>query len=71
MASLIKRKNSFAVVYTVDGKQKWETFYTEKEANERKLEIEYQQLKGRFVAPTPMLIQNFLDEYVEVYGTTK
>ena len=71
MASIAKRGNSFSVVYKVDGKQKWETFKTEEEANARKLEIEYEQMKGTFVPPSSMLVEDFLTRYVEVYGTTK
>ena len=71
MASIITRNKTFSVVYTVDGKQKWETFKTKPEADSRKLEIEYQQMKGTFVSPNPMLLMDFLAEYVEVYGTTK
>lgn len=71
MASIIKRKNSFAVVYKVEGKQIWETFKTEVEAEARKLEVEYTQSKGTFVAPNPMLLEDFLTEYIEVYGKTK
>jgi len=71
MAAVIKRGKRFAVVYMVDGKQKWEPFKTEAEANERKLEIEYKQNTGTFVPPNPMLLEEFLEEYVEVYGITK
>ena len=71
MASLIQRGKTFSVVYNVDGKQKWESFKTEAEADKRKLEIEYQQMKGTFVAPNPTLLMDFLNEYVEMYGTTK
>jgi len=71
MASITKRGNSFAIVYMVDGKQKWESFKTEDEANARKLEIEYETMKGIFVAPSSTLVEDFLVQYVEVYGRTK
>jgi integrase len=71
MASIVIRGKSACVVYLADGKQKWETFKTEKEANARKIEIEYQQVKGIFVPPSTMLVQDFLAEYVEMYGITK
>ena len=48
MASIVKRKKKYSVVYTyVDesGKkrQKWETFDTSTEAKKRKNQIEYEQ----------------------------
>jgi integrase len=71
MATIIRRGKRFSVVYSVDGKQKWESFKTEPEATRRKLEIEYKQNTGTFVLPNPMTLEEFLSEYVEVYGTTK
>jgi integrase len=71
MASIIRRGKRFSVVYTTDGKQKWESFKTEAEASARKLEIEYKQNTGAFVPPNPMTMEEFLNEYVEVYGVTK
>lgn len=71
MASIIQRGNAFSIVYRVAGKQRWESFKAESEAESRKLEIEYQQDKGTFVPPNPMLLEDFLAEYVDVYGLTK
>ena len=71
MAAITKKGKSFYVVYVVDGKQKWEPFKKEAEANARKLEIEYKQNTGIFVPPNPMTMEEFLAEYVEVYGVTK
>jgi integrase len=71
MATIIHRDKGFSVVYSIDGKQKWESFKTETEANTRKLEIEYKQNTGTFVPPNPMTLEEFLNEYVEVYGITK
>ncbi|MFR4954612.1 site-specific integrase [Enterococcus gallinarum] len=57
MASIVKRKSKFAVVYWyLDGKetrkQKWETCYTKKEAKARKAFIEfYQQTNGLVIVP--------------------
>ena len=48
MASIVRRKKSFAVVYKAEGKQIWETFKTEAEAGTKKLEVEYQQSKKKF-----------------------
>ena len=54
MASIVERNGKFCVIYnytTPDGKrkQKWETYKTEKEAKNRKIEIEYGRLKGRII----------------------
>ena len=48
MASIIKRKKNYSVVYNYvdengETKQKWETWRTHKEALKRKAEIENQQ----------------------------
>ena len=51
MASIIKRKKNYSVVYNYvdengETKQKWETWHTHKEALKRKAEIENQQHTG-------------------------
>ena len=56
MASIVKRNNSYCVVYTykhADGtqKQKWETFTDLADAKNRKKEVEYKESVGTFVAP--------------------
>lgn len=75
MASIIKRKKSFAVVYGyTDGevrKQKWECFPTMAEAKKRKAEVEYKQGVGSFVVPKCNTLNDLLDEYVSLYGKTK
>ena len=48
MASIVKRKNRYSVVYTYkddDGTQhqKWETFDTNADAKKRKTQIEFEQ----------------------------
>ena len=48
MASIVKRKNKYSVVYTYqdekgEKRQKWETFATNAEAKKRKAEVEFQQ----------------------------
>lgn len=73
MASIVKRKNKYAVVYTcVDEngtkRQRWETFDSHAEAKKRKTEIEYQQDIGTFIPPTAKTIRELLDEYVSIYG---
>ncbi|NJE40365.1 site-specific integrase [Faecalicoccus pleomorphus] len=76
MASIIKRKNKYCVVYTyVDNagnkKQKWETYDTNATAKKRKTEIEYQQQSGDFVVPTAATVKDLMSEYVSVYGANK
>ncbi|NCD03854.1 MAG: site-specific integrase [Clostridia bacterium] len=73
MASIVKRKSKYSVVYTcVDEKgvkrQKWETFTTNAEAKKRKAEIEFQQDKGEFIVPSANTIKDLLNEYVSIYG---
>lgn len=73
MASIIKRKKNYSVVYyyeTEGGekKQKWETFSNFHDANKRKIEIENQQENGTFVAPTAQTVEEFLYDFVTLYG---
>lgn len=75
MASIIKRKTKYAVVYTFEGKdgkkqQKWETCATHAEAKRRKAEIEHQQDTGQFIPPSTDTLSGFLDEYVTMYGVS-
>ena len=56
MASIIKRKKSYSVVYNYEDekgetRQKWETWHTHKDALRRKAEVENQQFNGTFVSP--------------------
>lgn len=56
MASIVKRKNKYSVVYTYqdekgEKRQKWETFATNAEAKKRKAEVEFQQESGTLVIP--------------------
>jgi integrase len=71
MATIVKRGKTYAVVYKIDGKQRWESFKDEKSASERKTEIEYTQMKGTFVAPSELIVEKFLEQYVDIYGITK
>lgn len=57
MASIVKRKSKYSVVYTYydengEKRQKWETWGTMKEAKRRKAEIEYKQDNNTFVRPS-------------------
>ena len=73
MASIVKRKTKYCVVYNYtdengNTKQKWETFDTNAAAKKRKIEVEYQQQTGEFIVPTANTVQDLLEEYVSVYG---
>lgn len=75
MASIRKRNNKYSVIYTYKDElgeihQKWETFDTQAQAKERKTQIEFEQMKGTFVVPTAITVQDLLEEYVEIYGKT-
>ncbi len=73
MASIVKRRSKYSVVYKYEDekgreKQRWETFDTLNEARIRKAEVEYQQNHNTFLAPTAKTVEELLKEYVEVYG---
>lgn len=76
MASIIKRKKSYSVVYNYtdengDIRQKWETWHTRKEALKRKAEVENKQNEGVFVSPNTQTIKDFLYDFVCTYGERK
>ena len=76
MASIIKRKKNYSIVYTYvdengETKQKWETWHTHKEALKRKAEIENQQHTGTFLPPSNQTITEFLYDFVSLYGEKK
>ena len=83
MASIIKRKKNYSVIYNYvdengETKQKWETRGTHKEALKRKAEIENQQHTGTFLPPQQKLcraaepkISDFLYDFVSLYGEKK
>ncbi len=73
MASIVKRKNRYSLVYTYTDengvkKQKWETFLTNAEAKKRKLQVEYEQETGNFIVPTAKTVNDLLEEYMSIYG---
>ena len=75
MATIIKRKTKYAVIYTYtdsNGKknQKWETCGSRAEAKKRKAEIEHQIDTGVFIPPSADTLSGFLDEYVSLYGVS-
>lgn len=76
MASIIKRKKSYSVIYNYEDengetKQKWETCHSHKEALKRKAEIEHQQFNGTFLPPNKQTVSGFLEDFVRTYGENK
>ena len=76
MASIVKRRNKYSVVYYVTDKdgnktQKWETFESNTEARKRKTEIEFHQENGTFIVPTATTVDELINEYFKVYGVNK
>lgn len=73
MASIIKRKKNYSIVYTYvdengETKQKWETCTSYQEALKRKAEIENQKSSNSFLPPTNQNIAEFLSDFVSLYG---
>ena len=69
MASIVKRKNRYAVVYSYEDengnkRQKWESFETNAEAKKRKTEVEFQQATGTLIIPEAKTVKDLLDEYM-------
>lgn len=76
MASIVKRKKAYSIVYnytneTGETKQKWETCHSHKEALKRKAEIETQQFNGTFIPPKKLTVSSFLEDFVRTYGVNK
>lgn len=77
MATIVKRGKKYSVVYYYtdrDGKQqqKWEPpVSTKKEAARRKNQIEYQIDNGTFIPPSNVTVEDFLNDFVELYGSKK
>ncbi len=76
MASILKRKKSYSVIYSYvdergETKQKWETCHSHKEALKRKAEIETQQFNGTFLPPNKQTVEEFLHDFVHTYGVKK
>jgi len=73
VASIVKRKSKYSVVYTCTDesgvkRQKWETFSSCADAKKRKAQIEFQQSTGTFIAPSAKTVKELLDDYVSIYG---
>ena len=76
MASIIKRKKSYSVVYNYtdengEVKQKWETCRSHQEALKRKAEVENDMNKGTFIPPNDQTVREFLYDFVTMYGEQK
>ena len=76
MASIQKRGKKYTVVYAYEDskgekKQKWETFKTKKEALKRKAAVENEINTGTFIPPNELTVREFLQDFVEVYGTKR
>lgn len=73
MASIIKRKKNYSIVYNYtdengETKQKWETRTSYQDALKRKAEVENQQFTRTFLPPTDQTIAEFLLDFVSLYG---
>lgn len=73
MASITKRNNKYAVIYYhVDDegekRQRWESFDTYKDAVKRKNEVEYQLDIGVYLPPSSQTVEDFLVDFVSLYG---
>lgn len=76
MASLIKRKKSYSLVYYYtdengETKQKWETIRNYQDALKRKAEVENEINKGTFIPPSDQTVREFLYDFVTMYGEQK
>ena len=75
MATIIKRKKKYSVVYYYEDekgekRQKWETYNTHAEAKKRKIEVESEQSNGTFIPPKDVTVRDFLYDFIKIYGTT-
>ena len=72
MASIIKRKKNYSIVYNYtdengETRQKWETRTSYQDALKRKAEVENQQFTRTFLPPTDQTIAEFLLDFVSLY----
>jgi integrase len=71
MAYIRQRGNSYIVRYQYIDRQGqpqagWEAYSTEREAQRRKKEIEYEKEKGAFLAPTKVTVEELLYRWLEM-----
>ena len=73
MASIVKRKNSYSVVYNDSntGKQIWESGYNHADAKDRKAAVEFEQSQERSGEIRAIPIKTYMDEFIEKYGSKK
>ena len=76
MATIIKRKKNYSIVYNYtdengETRQKWETRTSYQDALKRKAEVENQQFTGTFLPPSNQTIAEFLLDFVSLYGEKK
>ncbi len=76
MASIIKRKKNYSIVYNYtdengETKQRWETRTSYKEALKRKAEVENQQFTHTFIPPRDQTVSEFMQDFVKLYGERK
>lgn len=75
MATIIKRKKKYSVVYYYfdekgEKKQKWETCQDYASAKKLKAEIEHQINNGSFIPPQKLTVKELLEDFVKIYGRT-
>lgn len=76
MASIVKRGKRYNVVYNYtdergETKQKWESCKTYKDVQARKVTVESEMLKGTFIEPHKQTVEEFLWDFVKLYGEKK
>jgi integrase len=73
MASIVKRKKKYSVVYRVTDtngatKQKWESFGSYNEALKRKNEVDFLQQTDTFKPPSTQTVREMLYDFMLLYG---
>ena len=77
MATIVKRGKKYSVVYYYtdengEQQQKWEPpVSSKKEAQRRQNEIEHELDTGTFIPPARVKVGEFLNDFVEMYGTKR
>ena len=74
MATVTKRGNSYVVRYTYQddqGKSRdgWESCKTEKEAKQRKQQVEYEIANKTFLALNRMTVRELMEKWLELQNT--
>ena len=73
MASIVKRGKNYCVVYNYYNergirKQKWESFSSRAEAEQRRHDVEYAKSKGTLLVKNCTTVEDLIKEYIELYG---